>query len=347
MVQVFFGGPDKPPYLLRDLLVERVDRAPSGSEILWATYYFRDLALADALVRAHRRGVRVRICIEASPRLSHANDAVRQRLTASDGLGQNLRSIRHVIPAHLHEKIYIFSHPSPVAFIGSFSPSGNTPEDPNVIREIGDQDRGHNYLVELDDPSIISGLRRHVLSLHTSRRPLLAHYINSTNEDLTVGPVSIFFFPRLDTSVISRLMNDRKYERVRIAVSHFRDSHLARMLGRLAQSGTSVEVIAHDTLRRVPLWVESFAKAQGIALFRYAHPQSLPMHSKFILLSAQGSRRVLFGSMNLTRTSRLLNHEILVAADSEPNVFEMFNARWEHMLAEAKCFGNQRAARNG
>jgi phosphatidylserine/phosphatidylglycerophosphate/cardiolipin synthase-like enzyme len=201
--------------------------------------------------------------------------------------------------------------------------------------------------VELDDPSIVSGLRRHLLSLHTSRRPLFARYITSTNEDLTAGRFNIFFFPRLDTSVVSRLMNDRNYERVRIAVSHFRDSHLARMLGRLALSGTTVEMIAHDTLRRVPLWVEAFAKTQGIEIVRYAHPQSLPMHSKFILLSGQGSRRVLFGSMNLTRTSRLLNHEILVAADNEPGVFEMFNARWEHMLAEAQYFGKQRGTHNG
>jgi phosphatidylserine/phosphatidylglycerophosphate/cardiolipin synthase-like enzyme len=347
MIQVFFGGPDKPPGLLRDLLAERVDRTPSGGEILWATYYFRDLALADALVRAHHRGVRVRVCIEASPKLSHANDAVRQRLAATDGLGQNFRSIWHVLPAHLHEKIYIFSHPSPVAYIGSFSPSGNAPEDPNVVREIGDQDRGHNYLVEFDDPSVIAGLRRHVLSLHTGRRPLFGHYIKSVDEDMTAGRFNVFFFPRVDTSVVSRLMNDRKYEFIRIAVSHFRDRHLARMLGRLAQSGTSVEMIAHDTLRRVPLWVEAFAKAQGIALVRYAHPQGLPMHSKFILLSARGFRRVLFGSMNLTRTSRLLNHEILVAADDEPDVFETFNARWEHMLAETRCFGNQSRPHNG
>lgn len=340
MTQVFFGGPDKPPGFLRDLLAARVDSVPPGGEILWATYYFRDLGLAEALIRAQRRGVAVKLCIEASPKLKSANDMVCRRLASADGLGQGLRPIRHLLPAHLHEKVYIFSHPSPVAFIGSFNPSGNTPEDPIVIREIGDQDRGHNYLAEVDEPLIVGSLKRHILSLYAGKR-MFEHYIRSASEDLTAGRFSIFYFPRSDISVVSRLLSDRKYEHVRIAVSHFRDRHLMRLLARLAHDGATVEVIAHDTLRRVPHWVEAFAKARGIAFVRYAHPLGLPMHSKFILLTGRGFQRVLFGSMNLTRTSLLLNHEILVAADDEPDIFDVFNARWEHMLTEVEDFRNQ------
>src|SRR5689334_10457863 len=69
MAKVYFGGPDKPSGFLRDLLKERVDLVPAGGEILWATYYFRDVALADALIRARERGVAVTLCIEAMPRL--------------------------------------------------------------------------------------------------------------------------------------------------------------------------------------------------------------------------------------------------------------------------------------
>jgi phosphatidylserine/phosphatidylglycerophosphate/cardiolipin synthase-like enzyme len=347
MTQVFFGGPDKPSGFLRDLLAKHVDCVPPGGEILWTTYYFRDLGLADALIRARQRGVTVKICIEASPKLKSANDAVRQRLASIEGLGQGLRPIRHLLPAHLHEKVYIFSHPSPVAFIGSFNPSGNTPEDPIVIREIGDQDRGHNYLAEVDDPLIVENLRRHVLSLHGGKLTMFEYYIKSASEDLTTERFSIFYFPRFDVSVVSRLLSDRKYERVRIAVSHFRDASLARLLARLAREGTSVEVVAHDTPRRVPHWIETFVKAQGVAFVRYAHPLGLPMHNKFILLTGNGFQRVLFGSLNLTRTSLLLNHEILVAADDEPDIFDTFNARWEHMRAEAQDFRNQTKGHDG
>jgi len=165
---------------------------------------------------------------------------------------------------------------------------------------------------------------------------MLEHYIGSAKDDMTGGQFSIFYFPRSDASVVSRLMSDRHYESVRIAVSHFRDGQMARVLAGLARDGTSVEVIAHDTLSRVPARIEALAKAHGISFVRYAHPEGLPMHSKFILLTAPGFQRVLFGSMNLTRTSLLLNHEILIAADDEPGIFEVFNSRWEEMLAEAQ-----------
>lgn len=347
MTRVFFGGPDKPPGFLRDLLARHVDDVPPGGEIVWATYYFRDLALAEALIRARHRGVSVRLCIEASPKLRSANDMVRRRLASEDGLGQGLRPIHHLLPAHLHEKIYVFSHPTPFAFVGSFNPSGNIPEDPIVIREIGDQDRGHNYLAELNEPAVVESLKQHVLSLHDGKWHMLQHYTGSAKDDLTGGQFSIFYFPRSDTSVVSRLMSDRHYESVRIAVSHFRDGQMARVLAGLARDGTSVEVIAHDTLRRVPHRIEERIKAQGAGFLRYAHPLGFPMHSKFILLAAQGFQRVLLGSMNLTLTSRLLNHEILVVADNEPAVFDLFNDRWEHMLTEARSFGNPPGGQDG
>ena len=45
--RIEFGGPDLPPRRLRNLLQEQVDAAPPGSSIDWATYYFRDRALAE------------------------------------------------------------------------------------------------------------------------------------------------------------------------------------------------------------------------------------------------------------------------------------------------------------
>ena len=139
MAQVFFGGPDKPRGLLRNLLAERVDAVPKGGEILWATYYFRDIDLAEALVRAKRRGVTIKVCIEASPRLRAANQLVQKQLVSLNVRDTDFRSVTHLLPSHIHEKIYMFSHPSPVAFVGSFNPSGCSLEDAEAVREIGDQ----------------------------------------------------------------------------------------------------------------------------------------------------------------------------------------------------------------
>jgi len=51
--RIFFGGPDCQPRTQRDLLKAPVSAVPSGGEILWTTYYFRDEALAEALVHAN------------------------------------------------------------------------------------------------------------------------------------------------------------------------------------------------------------------------------------------------------------------------------------------------------
>lgn len=344
MTQVFFGGPDQPSGFLRDVLARHVDAVPQGGEILWTTYYFRDLALAEALVRARQRGVIVKLCLEASPKLSSANQEVAARLTAADGLGDGFKPVRHLLPAHLHEKIYYFSHPAPVALVGSFNPSGNTPEDPEVVRRIGDQDRGHNCLVALDDPAATTSLRNHVLSLHASAQGLATYFNRS---DFRNGKLGLFHYPRWDNAVVGRLIGERKYDRIRIAASHFRDRSIARLLGRQVKDGASVTVIAHDTLRRVPKRIEAFAQAQGIDFIRYAHPERLPMHCKFILLEAEGVRRVLFGSMNLTLTSRYLNNELLVALDDTPDIFAAFEARFAHMLAETRQFRTLPEGHNG
>lgn len=347
MTQVFFGGPDQPAGYLRDLLARQVDAVPAGGEIVWATYYFRDAALAEALIRARNRGVSVTLCIEASPKLASANQAVSARLASPDGLGEGFRAFKHLVPAHLHAKIYCFSHPVPTAFVGSFNPSGNTPEDAQVIRQIGDQDRGHNCLVGLDDPSAVANLKRHVLALHAGTQSWGDYFTRPSRTDFASDRLNIFYFPRSDISVLPRLIGDRKYDSIRIAASHFRDKSLVRRLARLARTGTSVQVIAHDTLRRVPRRIETFARTHGLTFIRYAHPQGLPMHSKFILLEAQGFRRVLFGSMNLTLTSRLLNDEVLVALDDAPDIFAAFEARFAHMLAETRQFSTLSEGHDG
>jgi len=140
--QVHFGGPDRPVGLLRDLLAERVAAVPAGGSIDWVTYYFRDRRLAAALVEAHERGVDVRVTLDGHPRTPHANAAVIEMLEA--GLGDRLRVVRgrldgtplgKISRPRLHEKLYCFSHPAPVAFVGSFNPSGDVPESTSAVAE--------------------------------------------------------------------------------------------------------------------------------------------------------------------------------------------------------------------
>lgn len=333
-MRIVFGGPDCPPGRLRDLLEERIDCVPRGGEIRWVTYYFRDEKLALALVRARRRGVRVTVSLEARPRMRGANERVRRRLEGEDGLGSGFRSIAHSLHAHLHEKLYYFSAPRPTAFVGTFNPSGGGVGDAEAFREIGDQDRGHNYLVEITRPALVTALADHAGSLHRGSHGLLERFSEESNAPACSDDTTLYFFPRRSTDILTGLLRRvGRGGRVRIAASHIRDPLAVRILCYLAQTGADVRIIAHHTLRRVPAQVETALRTAGVVFERYAHPEELPMHNKFVTIEDGNARCAVFGSANLTLTSRHLNHEILVVS-KEPAIVAALSARWDALAAE-------------
>jgi hypothetical protein len=312
-MNVHFGGPDQPARALRNLLEERVEAVPGDGWIDWTTYYFRDEALATALVRAHERGVKVRVSIEGLPRHRGANDRVIEILRG--GIGDGLRVEKRFFGAsHLHTKLYCFGGERPHALVGSFNPSGNEPEDPAVMADIGDQDRGHNLLVELDDPKLVQAL--------TARSSL---------ED---GSEQAFFFPRFGGHPLdSRLAELGLGANLRISASHFRDGRTAQLLVRLVERGARVEVLTHHTLRRSPEPLVHLLRSGGVRTFRYEHPEELPMHAKFILADEGDRFWSSFGSYNLTRTSRWLNQELLMFS-GDPQLWAALDRRWDEILAE-------------
>ncbi len=339
--RAFFGGPEGPRRLLRDLLEERVRDVPTGGEILWVTYYFRDQALAEALVRAQRRGVSVKVVVEGRPRLKSANEGVTRLLEAKTGLGPAFRSLTHrlpnslmMLPSRLHEKLYFFSHPRPVAFVGSFNPSGNQPEDPDVIRQIGDQDQGHNGLVEISDPRIVQHLAAHARWLHQGTHSPLERLAPELNRTHHSENLEVHFSPRKLNDVVIRLLQPlASGARLRAAVSHFDDRKILQTFTGLASKGVHIQVIAHDTLRRVPKRVERLLLKSHVDFRRYVHPRGFPMHNKFLLIESEGRKQVVFGSANLSLRSRLANHEIVIVS-RENTLFHAFEERWEFMKGE-------------
>ena len=338
---IIFGGPDRPPRVLRDALQARIEAVPTGGAIDWATYYFRDRALAEALIAASDRGVRVRLCLEGSPRLAHANAAVVARLKAH-GLGGGLRVQRPGrFPAphpHLHLKIYAFSHPVPVAYVGSFNPSGNEPDDPDVIAEIGDQDRGHNLLVGFTDPVLRVGLAAHVGRLVRYGASSLDRFRLRQNRALVGGSTAVHFFPRLNPAVIDADLDAAgDGTTIRGAISHLKSGPLADRLIAAARRGAEVRLIVHDTERRVPAATVERLGAGGIRVARYVHPGGLPLHAKFLLIESAAQRLSSFGSFNFNPRSRYLNHELLVRS-SDVRIAEALGARFESIAAEAASY---------
>ena len=339
--EVYFGGPDMPAYCLRDLLADHVAAVPPGGAIDWVTYYFRDRRLAEELLRAHLRGVKVTVTLEGHPRTAHANAAVIAMLSGPKGLGAGFRalSLRRVPTPpgitwkpHLHEKLYCFSHPRPVAFIGSFNPSGDDPEEnPAIIGEIGDQDRGHNTLVGLSDPMLVERLVEHARWIHRVQYPVFHRFSEISNQTVKGKDTDIHFWPRVRSHpVVQFLLRLGSGARIRIAASHIKGRPVVRSLIRLAHNGATVEILAEPTLRRVPVAAEERLTHAGIPFRRVTHPEGLPMHNKFVLAEKEDQRWVIFGSFNWTMRSYWLNHEI-GAISANRRLFDAFAERWAVM----------------
>lgn len=343
---VHFGGPDRPPGALRRLLSEHVQGVPAGGSIHWVTYYLRHRRLAEELVRARRRGVGVRLTLEEHPRTPQANRHVIDLLADRDGLDQGFRAVLHPrFPAppsvvwrpHLHEKIYCFSHPEPVAFIGSYNPVNDEPEeDPGLVREAGDMDRGHNALVAIRDPGIVCGLIAHTRHMHASAHGVLERLHRAPFRTLRGAGLEVHFWPRTTPHPVLRLLSRcAPGTRVRMAASHIKGRSSTWTLSRLARRGLQIEILADASHRRVPHAAEQRLRAAGIGFRRIALPEGLPMHNKFVLIDAPEAPRVIFGSYNWTERSRWLSHEV-AAVSSNRDVYDAFAERWELMAVQAQ-----------
>ncbi len=339
---VFFGGGERKYGILSELLLEHIEDVPSGGSIDWATYYFRDRRLAEALVRAHRRGVKVRVCIDGRPRTEHANNKVISILEGRGGIGSGFRKVMPIGRFfRLHIKLFCFSHPYPHAFVGSFNPSGDEPEEePEILRHIGDQYRGFNVLVSLREPYIVKKLQEHVRWIHRREKrwwlPLALHQ----NRSISCRDMELFYLPRILPSPLYRFLKaiDRNAH-CRIAASHIKGRFPADMLIDLAKRGCKVEVLAEPTERRVPACVEERLKQAGVEIGRTGTENRMPMHDKFMLIFQREKKWVIFGSFNWTSKSMFRNQEIGIIS-SRRDLYDIFEQRWEELKYSVTTEGN-------
>jgi hypothetical protein len=177
-------------------------------------------------------------------------------LLRSDGLRGGL-VVRSSLPdpfdiaeGRLHSKIYYFSAPSPVALIGSFNPSGDERTDKATIEEIGDQDRGHNLLVEIRG-GLAARLRDQVHAL-AANGGSIDRFAGINNRAYRDRNAELFFYPRLRPYVVERDVDRlRRGDRLWGAISHLKAGMVDR-LANAARRGVVIDLVVHDTERRVP-----------------------------------------------------------------------------------------------
>jgi phosphatidylserine/phosphatidylglycerophosphate/cardiolipin synthase-like enzyme len=324
---VHFGGPDLPEGALKAELKARIEATPAGGSIDWATYYLRDRELVDALIAAHARGVKVRVVLEANPKQRDANVAVIARLRA--GIGDGVKAYAPRSPFafghHLHLKIYAFSGPCPAAFVGSYNPIGDDPGDERVMAAVGDQDRGHNVLVELKDPRLVDGLKDHVGSLW---RGEVRRSSAEQNAPIVAGPTTIYLYPRVRSDMLEDAIASLKPEdRIIGAVSHMDAGPISREMQDAARSGVEIQLVVNGSKRRVSKKAVNPLRKLGAEIERFRGGAAIPMHAKFLLMKRTDRTEAWFGSFNLNRGSRRRNHEVLIRS-SDPRIVESLTSRY-------------------
>jgi phosphatidylserine/phosphatidylglycerophosphate/cardiolipin synthase-like enzyme len=137
--------------------------------------------------------------------------------------------------------------------------------------------------------------------------------------------------------VLDRVLVGDKASLIRGAISHLKSGQLASMLEKAAHSGTRVELLVHDTERRVPETAVARLSAAGVSIRRYVHPDKLPLHAKFLLLESPAQSQAFFGSFNFNPRSRYLNHEVL-AQSRNAGLVATLSARFDAIALEADGF---------
>lgn len=340
--EIYFAGPAQSGRELREVLQQKIEATPACGAIDWVTYYFRDRELALQLVRARQRGVSVTVTLAGKPRSSEANDAVIELLSGPHGLGDGLRLVSHWgLPAprgrawrpQLHEKLYCFSHPRPVAFIGSYNPSTDNPElRPDIVAEIGDHQRAYNALVGITEPALAAALAEHARYLNNTHAGPFYRFSGAANRALEGADIKLFFWPRIEKHPIMAFLRQLPTRsRIRLAASHIRSGKMVELLAGLARVGVDIDVATAACCRRAPLSVERALARARVKMRRIAHPDGHPMHLKFILVEAGKQRWTVFGSFNWTNPSFWLNHEIAAIA-TDPQLFAAFERQWQLLV---------------
>ena len=343
--EIYFSGPAQSGCGLHEALRQKIEAIPARGAIDWVTYYFRDRELAQSLLRARRRGVLVRVTMAGRPRISQANESVIELLSGARGLDNGLRLV--TLPGlpsprgrawrpQLHEKLYCFSHPRPVAFIGSYNPSADNPElRPDIVTEIGDHRHAWNALVGITEPKLVTALVEHARYLNNRYIGLFHRFTSATNRALEGTDCRLFLWPRIGTHpVMAFLRKLPTHSRLRLAASHIRSGTAVRLLGGLARAGIDIDVVVADCPRRVPHSVEQALSQAQVRIRRIAHPDGCLMHLKFILVEASRQRWTIFGSFNWTNPSFWLNHEI-AAISTSPQLFAAFDRQWQMLEAHS------------
>lgn len=299
------------------VLLDLVRRTPAGARIRLVGNSFSFVPLAEELVRAHRRGVRVQVITDADV----SGEWQATKLLARDlGTDRRRGSFVHLARGRVHQKIWSFSR---------------TAGARDVVL-VGSMNLTYQSARQYTDVRTWSGRRdvRRRLDRHFVR--LLDHLPDPPAVPPTrLGGDRAWFFPGydLESDPVRRQLAalPAAGAHVRVAMYAWLDERglvLARLLAQKAAAGARVEVVLGAS---VGPQVRQVLEQSQVSVHSGVFDDGDDIHHKLAVVSrptADGGRHrfVLTGSDNWT-TKSLDRPEILLRLEPGPRAFARY-ARW-------------------
>ncbi|MDB4946640.1 MAG: hypothetical protein JWP97_6174 [Labilithrix sp.] len=331
-IEVVFNDPTRAPEnrAIEKSLEELIALAPAGSSIRLSMYGFTRHSPAKALVKAHERGVDVKLVLDGQNAGNSAVTYLKAHLPDANitlckrGRGSCIGNGIN------HNKFVIFSA------LADGSKHVVWQASQNLTRH--QLDVHNNAVIVRGDTTLYAGYASYFGDLER-------HKENLDYYDVVDGSrARAYFFPRAAGDTVLGILDNVRCQKnkstIRVAMAFFVDGRLsvAKKLGALKRAGCSVEVLlnaddAHEgsavvaTLAKAKVNVREYDKKRGAAGI---HSKYLLIDSKYDGAKVEHRRLVFTGSHNYTASALRNNDETLLRVDDRAT-FDAFSADYANI----------------
>lgn len=332
-------GPRAGQHAIVTQLNRGIDAAPKGALITMTQYLYDQGSTTDALLRAHRRGVRVQVLVD-----SRARSAALTKLRK--GLGTNKSRPGFVVTCRqscmatatsiMHAKFFLFSRTG-----SQLNTSMITSANPHTVNT---EDSWNNLHTIANNKVLYTSLRRYFTDMLADRTNL--NYYRTTSS----GIYKLYLYPRTvrrsSDIVLLDVLNHvsckkvtkgygrqgRTQIRVAMLIWTAPRANIARRLWQLHDQGCLVEVITNKArvgptamsillkkskrngqLKVYDAWVDGNRDGVGE---RYVHHKVVTINGRWF---GKGNTKVVYtGSQNFTGPGTARNNEVLLRVKHGP-----------------------------
>jgi phosphatidylserine/phosphatidylglycerophosphate/cardiolipin synthase-like enzyme len=302
--------------VLMDQIIAAVNNVPAGSVIRVVAYSFDYQPVANALIKAHDRGVQVRLLID-SHTSTHQIRLLKNEFGTGTSDGSYLRTCKYSCmankPSFIHSKLYLFSRTGGAKYV-SMNSSANPAETGisrswnNTYTTVGDKTL---YDANVDNFNDMLPDKTNTNYYHTVESP----------------PLKEYFFPRAgstkNSDTIYNILNDVSCPSTIRLTTYFWTSarlYLAQKLSALKKAGCTVEVIYPDgsgSQDTIYPQVTAELRNGAVSTWNTRPREGLYVHNKVILIEGTyqgvGNQKLVYAtSQNLTLTSLRESNEVML-----------------------------------